>query len=218
MFENKGSNILLVGNPTRSWREVGDQQGFSHANKAQTKFQDRWNRISPTNVLWSPQISGQTWASTSLCWKWQHKFQTFRKERWRSRNKSIDTKSAGFQGDKYQKRNSSCSKAFPQLWVVISNAVLDNCLPVKCYTSKRETDPSLLLGQSNVKSSKTSAPLSSTTEDYKMGPTLLVKDRSIAWLNSLWILGPFSTGLFSNKGKADDFLKTLCNWARELQR
>lgn len=53
--------------------------------------------------------------------------------------------------------------------------------------------------------------MSSTTGDYKLDPMILVKDRSIAGLSSLWILGTFITGLFITKGKADDFLKTLCN-------
>lgn len=47
--------------------------------------------------------------------------------------------------------------------------------------------------------------MSSTTGDFKIGPMLLVKDRTIAGLNSLWILGTFITGLFSSKGKAEDF-------------
>lgn len=34
MFENKGYNVLLIDNPTRRGREVGDQQEFSHAKKA----------------------------------------------------------------------------------------------------------------------------------------------------------------------------------------
>jgi len=47
MFENKSSNVVLIDN-----REIGDQQDISHANKAQSKFQDRWShRISLSNVL-----------------------------------------------------------------------------------------------------------------------------------------------------------------------
>lgn len=53
--------------------------------------------------------------------------------------------------------------------------------------------------------------MSSTTGDHKIGPMLLVKDRAIAGLNSLWILGAFIPGLFSSKGKAEDFLKALCS-------
>lgn len=44
---------------------------------------------------------------------------------------------------------------------------------------------------------------------------LLVEDRTIAGLKSL---GAFITGLLSSKGKAEDSLKALCSWARDLQR
>lgn len=53
--------------------------------------------------------------------------------------------------------------------------------------------------------------MSSNTGDFKIGPMLLVKDRTIAGLNSLWVLGAFITGLLSSKGKAEDFLKALCS-------
>lgn len=152
MFENKGSNVLLIDNPTRRGREAGDQQ-FSHASKAQTKFVVQ----SPPNMFWNPQISGQAWGSASSCWQWQHNFQTFRKESWRSTNRSTDVTVLDFREINAKKTQLLLQQSVPS--IAVSNVVLDNCLPVKCYTSKGGTDPSLLLRQSNVKSSKTSATL-----------------------------------------------------------
>lgn len=59
--------------------------------------------------------------------------------------------SAGFQGNICQKRSNfhkKKKKAFPQLRIAVSNAILGNCLQVKCSTSKRVgIDPSLQLRQ-----------------------------------------------------------------------
>lgn len=152
MFENKGSDVLLTDNAKRDNNKKinknGDQQKFTRANKISRQVFVYYHLLKCSRALRfqggdeCKLCLGENRSTNSRLWK----------GRMKTHKQDHRHKSTGFQGDKCQKRNSYCSEALPQFWVAISNAVLDNCLPVKCSTSKGAgTDPFLLLSQSKMK-------------------------------------------------------------------